>query len=187
MKYCPQQLNFDLWCSTNGCGISRDILLNDGMKSSPQLRSFYQFHICFTVRRIVYQIGGIQSYSALPGDPTFNQMDNKYNLPSYKRICADFGVDPNNDFRFTHRQNHRLGYCYVPGDPRPFQKWTYPPATLDNPSSQRFPDERGSATQVGNKYLGNELDHIINEHGADRQFGLFQTNLMVLCMREFHA
>ena len=44
---------------------------------------------------------------------------------------------------------------------------------LDNPSSQRFPDERGSATQTGNKYLGNELDHIINEQGSDRQFDWF--------------
>lgn len=48
--------------------------------------------------------------------------------------------------------------------------------TLDNPSSQRFPAERGSAIQVGNKYLGNELDHIVNEHGADRPFDWFVLN-----------
>ena len=45
--------------------------------------------------------------------------------------------------------------------------------SLDNPSSQRFSDERGSATQTGNKYLGNELDHIINEEGSDHQFDWF--------------
>ena len=70
-------------------------------------------------------------------------------------------------------QNHGLGYCYVPGDPQPFKNWIYPPASLDNPSSQRFPDERGSATQTGNRFLGNELDHIINEEGSDGQFDWF--------------
>ena len=118
-------------------------------------------------------MGGIQSFSALPGDPTFNQKENKYDSPSFERICAEFGIDPNTDFRFVHGQNHGLGYCYVPGDPQPFKNWTYPPASLDNPSSQRFPDERGSATETGNKYLGNELDHIVNEEGSDRQFDWF--------------
>ena len=87
-------------------------------------------------------MGGIQSFGALPGDPTFSQTENKYDSPSYKRICAEFGVDPNIDFRFVHGQNHGLGYCYVPGDPQPYKNWTYPPVSLDNPSSQRFPDER---------------------------------------------
>ena len=115
-------------------------------------------------------MGGIQSFSALPGDPTFSQTENKYDSPSFERICAEFGIDPNTDFRFMHGQNHGLGYCYVPGDPQPYKNWIYPPASLNNPSSQRFSDERGSATQTGNKYLGNELDHIINEEGSDRQF-----------------
>ena len=118
-------------------------------------------------------MGGIQSFSALPGDPTFNQKENKYDSPSFERICAEFGIDPNTDFRFVHGQNHGLGYCYVPGDPQPFKNWTYPPASLDNPSSQRFPDERESATQTGNRFLVNELDHIINEEGSDRQFDWF--------------
>ena len=169
MKYWPQQLNFALWCATTGRGISREIL----HKLSQQLRGFYLFHVYFTVRRILFEMGGIQSFSALPGDPTFNQTENKYDSPSYKRICAEFGIDPNTDFRFTHGQNHGLGYCYVPGDPQPYKNWTYPPASLDNPSSQRFSDERGSATETGNKYLGNELDHIINEQGSDRQFDWF--------------
>ena len=169
MKYWPQQLNFALWCATTGSGISRDIL----HELSQQLRAFYLFHVYFTVRRILFEMGGIQSFSALPGDPTFSQTENKYDSPSYKRICAEFGVDPNTDFRFTHGQNHGLGYCYVPGDPQPYKNWTYPPATLDNPSSQRFSDERGSATQTGNRFLGNELDHIINEQGSDHQFDWF--------------
>ena len=169
MKYWPQQLNFALWCATTGSGFSCEIL----NKLSQQLRGFYLFHVYFKVRRILFEMGGIQSFSALPGDPAFSQTENKYDSPSYKRICAEFGIDSNTDFRFTHGQNHGLGYCYVPGDPQPFKNWTDPPASLDNLSSQRFPDERGSATQTGNRFLGNELDHIINEQGSDRQFDWF--------------
>ena len=168
IKYWPQQLNFALWCATTGSGISHEIL----NKLSQQLRAFYRFHIYFTVRRNLFEMGGIQSFSALPGDLTFSQTDNKYDVPSFERICAEFGIDPNTDFRFTHGQSHGLG-CYVPGDPQPYRHWKYSPVSLDNPSSQRFSDERGSATQTGNKYLGNELDHIVNEQGSDHQFDWF--------------
>ena len=170
MKYWPQQLNFALWCATTGSGISREIL----NKLSQQLRGFYLFHVYFTVRRILFEMGGIQSFSALPGDPTFNQTENKYDSPSFERICAEFGIDPNTDFRFTFMDKimdwvivmfqgihnlTRIGHIHR--------------RVLDNPSSQRFPDERGSATQTGNRFLGNELDHIINEEGSDRQFDWF--------------
>ena len=78
LSFWPQQLNFAMWCATTGCGISRNILFPTGyLNLSPQVRSFYIFHIYFTVRRILYEIGGIESVSALPDDPTFKQRDNK--------------------------------------------------------------------------------------------------------------
>ena len=61
MKYWPQQLNFALWCATTGSGISREIL----NKLSQQLRGFYLLHVYFTVRRILFEMGGIQRVSAL--------------------------------------------------------------------------------------------------------------------------
>ena len=96
-----------LWCATKVAGISRDILFSStspttsptSLNLSPQLLSFYRFHVYFTVRRILSELGGIQSISALPDDPTYNQKDNKYYIPSYKRLCAEFGVDPSTDFR----------------------------------------------------------------------------------------
>ena len=146
MTFWPQQLNFALWCARTGCGMSRDILFSSGyLDLSPQLRSFYLFPVYFTVRRILYEMGGIQSMSALPDDPTFNQKNNHYDIASYKRICAEFDVDPSSDFRFTHGQNHRLGYVNIKYSDGDFaqKKWTYPPANLSNPSSQRFADESG--------------------------------------------
>lgn len=63
--------------------------------------AFYLFHVYFTVRRILFPMGGIQSISVLPGDSTFSQTNNKYDEASYKQIFAEFGVDPSSDFRFT--------------------------------------------------------------------------------------
>ena len=112
MKYWPQQLNFVVFCATQGCCISREIF-DSGLSLTPQIRVFYQFHVYFTVRRILYQLGGIQNISALPGDPTFNPLSNHYDIASYKRICAEFGIDPSSDFRFTHGKNNGLGNVYI--------------------------------------------------------------------------
>ena len=77
MKYWPQQLNFGVFCATQGCRISREIF-DSGLSLTPQIRAFHQFHAYFTVRQVLYQMGGIQNISALPGDPTFNQFKNNY-------------------------------------------------------------------------------------------------------------
>jgi len=112
MKYWPQQLNFAVYCATQGCRISREVF-DSGVELPEQIRAFYRFHVYFTVRRILFQMGGIQSVSALPGDPTFNPSGNKYDMASYKRICAEFGIAPTSDFRFTGGKNHGLGNVYI--------------------------------------------------------------------------
>ena len=96
MKYWYQQLSFAVFCATQGCGISREIF-DSGLSLTPQIRAFYQFHVYFTIRRILYQLGGIQNMSALPGDPTFNQFNNHYDVASYRRLCAEFGIHPSCD------------------------------------------------------------------------------------------
>ena len=137
MKYWPHQLNFVVFCATQGCGISREIF-DSGFSLTPQIRAFYQFHVYFTIRRILYQMGGIQNISALPGDPTFNQFNNHYDVASYKRICAEFGIDPSSDFRFTHGKNHGLGYVYVYAQGATKTGYGYP-------GWNKFSDEGGEA------------------------------------------
>ena len=141
MRYWPQQLNFAVWCATTGCGISREIFDdNSAIPLPPNVRAFYKFHIYFIVRRILFQMGGIQSISALPGDPTFDQFNNKYDVASYKRICNEFGVGPSNDFRFTRGANHGLGsvYIYVTGVGPDKTSASYP-------GFNKFSDEGGKA------------------------------------------
>jgi len=58
MKYWPQQLNFAVFCATQGCGISREIFDSD-LTMPEQMRAFYKFHASFTVRRSLFQMGGI--------------------------------------------------------------------------------------------------------------------------------
>ena len=114
-------------------------------------------------------MGGIQSIRALPGDPTFNDKDNPYDEVAYRRICAEFDMDPSSDFRFTFGQNRGLGYVFINYTNGVYtkKKWVYPQATLSNPSSQRFTDE-GDTHEKGNK-----LEYIRNDQGADRQFEYF--------------
>ena len=88
-------------------------MFDSGVILPEQIRAFYKFHVYFTVRQILFQMGGIQGVSALPGDPTFNQSSNNYDVASYKRICAEFGIDPTSDFRYTGGKNHRLGSVYI--------------------------------------------------------------------------
>ena len=143
IKYWPQQLNFAVWCATTGCGISREIFDDNSAIPLPlNVRAFYKFHIYFTVRRILFQMGGIQSISTLPGDPTFDQFNNKYDVASYKRICNEFGVDPSSDFRFTGGANHDLGSVYI------YVANVGPAKTsVSYPGFNKFSDEGGSASK----------------------------------------
>ena len=137
MKYWSQQLSFAVFCATQGCGISREIF-DSGFSLAPQIRAFYQFHVYFMIRRILYQLGGIQNISALPGDSTFSQFNNHYDAPSYKRICAEFGIDPSSDFRFIHGKNGGPGNIYVYAQGASKTEYAYP-------GWNKFSDEGGKA------------------------------------------
>ena len=174
MSFWPQQLNFALWCATTGCGVSRELLFssaNSNLNLSEQVRTFYQFHVYYTTRKILYEMGGIQSKNALPDDPAFNQKNNPYDVASYKRICAEFGIDPSTDFRFTHGQNHGLGYVNIMYSDGPFahKQWKYPPSDLSNSSSQRLTGDSGTTDN-------NTIAFIRNDQGADKQFEHFVPN-----------
>ena len=167
IKYWPQQLNFAVWCTTTGCGISREIFDdNSAIPLPPNVRAFYKFHIYFTVRRILFQMGGIQSISALPGDPTFDQFNNKYDVASYKRICNEFGVDPSSDFRFTRGANHGLGSVYI------YVTNVGPDKTYTSyPGHDKFSDEVGSGSK------GNLIFYIEPDDDAYGQADWFCPNV----------
>ena len=77
-EYWPQTLNFAFFVATTGCGVSRRILFEDKMRDGkndltdselklpPQVRSFFWFHVYFTVRRILFELGGPQNSLLFP-------------------------------------------------------------------------------------------------------------------------
>lgn len=85
----------------------------------------------------------MQSVNALPGDQTFNQTNNPYDIPSYQSICAEFGVEPTTDFHFTHGANRGLGNVFI------YVSRYGPTSTgMGYPSLHpKFSDEGGQANQ----------------------------------------
>ena len=169
-EYWPQTLNFAFFCATTGCGVSRRILIEDKMRDGkndltdselkipPQVRSFFWFHVYFTVRRILFELGGVQNSLPLPGDTAFSQTENKYDIPSFERICAEFGISPNADFRFTRGDNHGLGSVF-----EYFSYSGYTKTPFKYPSKEtKFADEGGRASD------GNLVPYIENTEARNQ-------------------
>ena len=169
-EYWPQQLNFAFFAATTGCGVSRRILFEDKMRDGkndltdselilpPQVRSFFWFHVYFTVRRILFELGGVQNSLPLPGDSAFSQTENKYDIPSFERICAEFGISPNADFRFTRGGNHGLGSVF-----EYFIYSGYTKTPFKYPSKEtKFEDEEGRASD------GNLVPYIQNTEARNQ-------------------
>ena len=169
-EYWPQQLNFAFFPATTGCGVSRRILFEDKMRDGkndltdselklpPQVRSFFWFHVYFTVRRILFELGGPQNSLPLPGDTAFSQTENKYDIPSFERICAEFGISPNSDFRFTRGDNHGLGSVF-----EYFTNSGYTKTPFKYPSKEtKFEDEGGRASD------GNLVPYIENTEARNQ-------------------
>ena len=169
-EYWPQTLNFAFYCATTGCGLSRRILFEDKMRDGkndltdselkipPQVRSFFWFHVYFTVRGILFELGGVQNSLPLPGDTAFSQTENKYDIPSFERICAEFGISPNSDFRFTRGDNHGLGSVF-----EYFSYSGYTKTPFKYPSKEtKFEDEGGRASD------GNLVPYIENTEARNQ-------------------
>ena len=169
-EYWPQTLNFAFFIATTGCGVSRRILFEDKMRDGkndltdselkipPQVRSFFWFHVYFTVRRILFELGGPQNSLPLPGDTAFSQTENKYDIPSFKLICAEFGISPNADFRFTRGDNHGLGSVF-----EYFSYSGYTKTPFKYPSKEtKFEDEGGRASD------GNLVPYIENTEARNQ-------------------
>ena len=169
-EYWPQTLNFAFFVATTGCGVSRRILFKDKMRDGkndltdselklpPQVRSFFWFHVYFTVRRILFELGGPQNSLPLPGDTAFSQTENKYDIPSFERICAEFGISPNADFRFTRGDNHGLGSVF-----EYFTNSGYTKTPFKYPSKEtKFEDEGGRASD------GNLVPYIENTEARNQ-------------------
>lgn len=103
LDFWQNQLNFAVWCATTGCGVSAQDHLQ---ATDPLLRSLYKFHVYYQIRRILAELN-----IALPQDAAWNALNSPYNSRAYQRICTEFGISTNTDWR-RHGVNHGLGKVY---------------------------------------------------------------------------
>ena len=60
----------------------------------PLLSGLYRFHVYYTTRRLLVELK-----VALPGDKFYSWYENAYDARAYKRLCTEFGVSPDTDWR----------------------------------------------------------------------------------------
>ena len=169
MNYWPQQLNFAVWCATSGCGISPFESLNYPKVVS----SFIKFHIYFTIRRILYELK-----LPLPDEQPFVINNNPYSKVAYQRLCAEFGVSNNSDFRWKGGRNGGLGDIFLDygagyrGKGGGYQNVHI----LRNygVEADQWPGEGGKfADEGGKKEKGNLISFIRNDDFADFKYSWF--------------
>ena len=90
MDWWQCQLNFAVWCATAGCRDSAD----DHLQAKDPLASLYRFHVYYAARRLLVELK-----VALPGDQSHSWYQNAYDARAYKRLCTEFGVLPDTDWR----------------------------------------------------------------------------------------
>lgn len=107
MKYWQNQLNFAIYCATTGCGISWHNHLNK--PTLPLILSLFRFHTYFQIKLILNEL-----QCPLPGDKSFNELNNNINLSKFYKICNEFNIDYNNsDFRCKLGGMDGLGILYT--------------------------------------------------------------------------
>ena len=77
------QLNFTVFCASSACGVSVEHL----NANRPLLRSLYQFHVYYHIRRILKILE-----IPLPYENSFNQYNNPCNHEKFKGICSEYRV-----------------------------------------------------------------------------------------------
>ena len=77
-------------------------------KKTGMIGSLFRFHVYYQTRRILSEMA-----IALLQDTSWNAFDNTYNRSAYKRICNEFHVDINADWRQKQSDNQGLGLIYT--------------------------------------------------------------------------
>ena len=166
-KYWPQQLNFSIWCATCGCGIS----LAEIDKYPKIIQGFLKFHVYFTVRRVLYELG-----VPLPDESAFSQTNNVYTKSAFEALCNEFGVE-NADFRFKRGRNHGMGNVYVGGDTEEYEMDIGSKESYWVRKVYLFEDEGATARK------GNKIYNIHNNEGKKQYSWFFPSSGVGLTRR----
>ena len=133
-------------------------LTDSELKLPPQVRSFFWFHVYFTVRRILFELGGPQNSLPLPG--TQHSVKQKINTTYLLSNASVLNlVSPQTPiFRFTRGDNHGLGSVF-----EYFTNSGYTKTPFKYPSKEtKFEDEGGRASD------GNLVPYIENTEARNQ-------------------
>ena len=92
MRFWQNQLNFAVWCATTGCSVSYEDHLSGDIPGFA--KSMFMFHVYYQIRRIIFELK-----APLPTDQSWNALDNSMDAKAYEKICAEFNVHKNTDWR----------------------------------------------------------------------------------------
>ena len=118
---------------------------------------------------VVFPRSLVFSGRIITDSPVFSEIKNPYDVASYKRICAEFNVDPSTDFRYTRGKNGGLGTVYIgaTGLGAIATDYHYP-----DPDLALFDDER-ITDRNNSDYKANGIAFIRNDQGAENQLQHF--------------
>ena len=105
MRFWQNQLNFAVWCATTGCGVSYEDHLSGDIPGFA--KSMFMFHVYYQIRRIIFELK-----TPLPTGQSWNAFDNSMDAKAYEKICAEFNVDKNTDWRQKLDDNGGLGIIF---------------------------------------------------------------------------
>ena len=108
MRFWQNQLNFAVWCATTGCGVSYEDHLSGDIPALA--KSMFIFHGYYQIRRILFELKAPLP-TAQPGTLLITH------AKSYEKVCGEFNVDRNTDWRQKLDTNGGLGviFNYITG------------------------------------------------------------------------
>jgi len=149
MRFWSQQLNFAVWCATSGCGVSYDML------SGTRIGCILRFHVLYTIRSILSQLE-----VPLPWDNTFVWTGTRYNHNALNRLCNEFGIPNNPDFRFKGESTDADKFSFHYTSPYKDSLTAYYTSTHQNRSQYNWfvPEKSKGLTKSGVARLNNSIE-----------------------------
>ena len=154
------QLNFATWCASKGCGVS--------LPSSDEkfLGSIFHFHLIYQTRKILHEMG-----CPVPGEKVFDKKKNPYSVEMYRRLCNEFNVNENTDWRYRGGDNHGLGTMHIPiRGAMPGNRYSDPTPSLKYMLADKFPPTRLNAISISNGGILGKVDEIVQQGEGWRSF-----------------
>ena len=135
------QLNFAVWCASTGCGVSYQDHIDPVKNTSELTKTIYTFHLYYCIARILKELK-----SPLPTDKSFCYYKNPYDRAAYHKLCNEFNVSPNTDWR---QKLENPSHCFGLGR---FTQW-------ENPSGEYRNDHRSDGPFFN---IHDSIDHTVD-------------------------